>query len=221
MSSNYPGHPDQWFGPISYAQHGDDMFILNLFFFLGVKKGRYLDLGAHHPEHISNTALMYQRGWRGVNVDASEAAISLFNDKRPHDRNILLGVGPTEGSGEFLMFADNHGRNTFSKKEPMSWGGQVVKSKIVPIKTLPYIIEKYCDGQWPDFINMDIEGFDTRVLLSLDPNNKPSTAVWCIECRREEEVTMKEVMLSLGYQSLCKIAGNIIFVRDDLIGKVR
>lgn len=218
---SFSGCPDQMFGHISYSQHGDDLFIAGLFHLLGIKKGSYLDLGAHHPENISNTALLYQRGWRGVNVDASETAIGLFNKIRPDDRNILCGVGPTEGSGEFLMFADNHGRNTFSKKESMSWGGEVAKSKIVPIKTLPYIIEKYCDGQWPDFINMDLEGYDLQVLLSLDSKERPTTPIWCIECRRDEELLMKAAMLSLGYSALCRVVANIIFVRDDLMGKLR
>lgn len=219
---SYGGHPDQRFGHISYSQHGDDMFLLNLFDLLKIQQGRYLDLGAHHPESISNTALLYKRGWRGVNVDASAKAIELFNRSRPDDRNILSGVGPESGTGEFLMFADNHGRNTFSKRESMSWGGPPEPNKVqVPIATLTEIINRHCDQRWPDFINMDIEGYDLMVLLSLDARNRPTTSIWCVECRPTEELLMKATMLSLGYIPLCRLIANIVFVRNDLIGKVR
>jgi hypothetical protein len=58
-------HPHQWYGGRTYAQHGDDLAIINLFNCLRIRQPSYLDIGAHHPFHLSNTALLYQRGSAG------------------------------------------------------------------------------------------------------------------------------------------------------------
>ena len=52
-------HPDQLFGDKTYAQHGDDLVIRAIFHSLGIATPSYLDVGAHHPERISNTKLFY------------------------------------------------------------------------------------------------------------------------------------------------------------------
>ena len=56
--------PDQRFGPQTYAQGGEDLVLLNIFARLGIARPTWLDIGAHHPWRISNTALLYARGWR-------------------------------------------------------------------------------------------------------------------------------------------------------------
>ncbi len=88
----YEGHPDQAFGHISYSQHGEDLFLLNIFRLIGIETPSYLDLGAHHPWHISNTALMYHRGSRGVNVEANPILFEAFLTERPLDKNVNMGV---------------------------------------------------------------------------------------------------------------------------------
>lgn len=222
MSEDYRGHSDQMFGHISYSQHGEDLFILGLFYRLKISRGRYLDLGAHHPEHISNTAALYKHGWTGANVDASEKAIELFKKARPHDININAGIGPEQTVSTFYMFGENHGRNTFSEKESLSWGATPSKSKPLCVITLQDAINTAFKGEWPDFINMDIEGYDLPVLRSLTiPPEEITTAVWCIECRSNDEEEMKKEMLRLGYSCLCRAVSNLIFVKNNLIEKVR
>src|SRR5690606_9910227 len=77
----YSGHPDQHYGHITYSQHGEDLLILNLFDQLQIKNPSYLDLGAHHPTDISNTKLLYDRGSRGVNIEANRHLIEAFYEQ--------------------------------------------------------------------------------------------------------------------------------------------
>ena len=49
------------------SQFGEDKFILNLF--LDDYKGKYIDLGCYHPTRHSNTNILYQNGWTGINID--------------------------------------------------------------------------------------------------------------------------------------------------------
>lgn len=58
-----------------FGQYGEDTFLRK--FFRG-RPGFYIDVGAHHPFQLSNTAGLWLEGWNGVNIDASREAIRLF-----------------------------------------------------------------------------------------------------------------------------------------------
>ena len=73
------------------AQYGEDIY-LHKIFRNSQNRGFYLDVGAHHPFAISNTAYLWLLGWSGINVDASESAIRLFNSVRKNDINISGAV---------------------------------------------------------------------------------------------------------------------------------
>ncbi len=96
-------HPDQAFGDKTYSQFGEDLILLNVFYKLGIEKGRYFDVGAHNPWNISNTALLYERGWRGVCVEANPNQISGFELARPEDNILNVGVGCSIGTAPFYM----------------------------------------------------------------------------------------------------------------------
>ena len=74
----FAGHPDQAFGPLTYAQFGEDLILANAFALRGIEKPSFLDIGAHHPVHCSNTALLYARGARGVCVEANPNLIKFI-----------------------------------------------------------------------------------------------------------------------------------------------
>jgi hypothetical protein len=82
MSYGMTGHRDQWFGGRTYAQHGDDLAVLNIFKRLGIERPSYLDVGAYHPFDLSNTALLYERGSRGINVEPNEALFGAVSSRR-------------------------------------------------------------------------------------------------------------------------------------------
>ncbi len=48
-------------------------------------KGFYVDIGAHHPFRYSNTQFFYEKGWRGINIDATPGSMDRFKDFRPED----------------------------------------------------------------------------------------------------------------------------------------
>src|SRR5690242_3324544 len=64
----------------SYSQEGEDRILHSIF--ETVADGFYVDIGAHHPKRFSNTYLFYQRGWRGINVDAMPGSMVRFKRVR-------------------------------------------------------------------------------------------------------------------------------------------
>lgn len=83
----------------SYSHFGEDLLLRG---FLGDKwsldyMGFWVDIGAHHPDKLSNTKTFYRNGWRGISVDASSDAIASFNRKRKRDINVNVDIGLQSG----------------------------------------------------------------------------------------------------------------------------
>ena len=70
----------------TYSQWGEDLVIEKYF---KNKIGKYVDIGCFHPIRHSNTCLLYNKGWRGTNIDLNPTSIELFNIVRREDKNIL------------------------------------------------------------------------------------------------------------------------------------
>jgi hypothetical protein len=65
---------------ISYAQNFEDVMLWRAL--KGLKKGFYIDVGAHDPEVDSVTKAFYDRGWCGINIEPAEVPF-----RRLHDRS--------------------------------------------------------------------------------------------------------------------------------------
>ncbi len=217
----YGGHPDQYFGPTTYAQHGDDLMVANIFRLLGIDKPSYLDLGAHHPTTISNTRLLYERGSRGVNVDASPAAIELFNAERPDDINVCMGVSTRSGFETFYVFSDTCGLNTFSPEHVDSLHGAltVKEERMVKVEPIGYFIQIYLNGCWPHFLSCDIEGLDYDVLSQADFRYSAPVLI-CVETRRGQSTKMQLMMHDKCFAPYCRMGENLFFVNKRYLGQL-
>ena len=74
----------------SYASTYDDIIIYNLLG--GEKNGFYIDIGAFDPNSGSNTKLLYDLGWHGVNVEPNELMFLKIFKNRPRDINLNYAV---------------------------------------------------------------------------------------------------------------------------------
>lgn len=211
----YSGHPDQHYGMITYSQHGEDMVILNIFTQLGIDKPSYLDLGAHHPSRISNTKLLYERGSRGVNIEASEDLYLEFYAQRPHDKTVNVAVSLDGEKSYYYRFDPWSGRNTLCEKEAEfvrdTYGMKIQDQILIETMTLNQIVDKYCDGHFPEFLNCDIEGLDFDILRHAD-FSKSSPILICVECRDPKK--MCEMMQTKKFYPYVHLGENILFLRD-------
>ena len=81
---------------ISYSQHGEDLEIAALL----PDTGWFLDIGAYRPMELSNTRLLYERGWSGVMFEPSPENMNYLIDEYGYDDRITLVqalVGVTAG----------------------------------------------------------------------------------------------------------------------------
>ena len=209
----------------SYAQCGEDLIIRHIFDSIGIATPSYLDLGAHHPFYLNNTALFYQTGSRGVNVEPDPELYDRFKGQRQHDVNLGIGVGPQERTLEFFVMSSRT-LNTFSEKEAQRYvrecGIKIDKVLSVPVLRFDQIVDQYCDGI-PDFISLDVEGLDFEVLSSID-FNRYLPHVICVETldfhKFSELETPKqniigELLDRAGYLKYADTYINTIFIHRD------
>jgi FkbM family methyltransferase len=176
---------NNWLGTglnASFSQSGEDLIILSIFNFIGLRQPTYLDIGAYHPYHLSNTALLYQKGFRGVNIEPNPDLISLFARERPDDINLNLGIANTPGEMEYYMMSTPT-LNTFSRAEAEHYcaeGYTITARTKIPVRTITDVVNTYCAGQFPDFLSLDIEGLELSILKGIDYDQSSPTVI-CVE----------------------------------------
>jgi len=165
------------------SQFGEDKIIYELFD--KSYKGRYVDLGCFHPTRQNNTFKMYKTGWRGINIDLNTMTIDLFKFTRPGDINLRAAISNKKGSTNLFYIGDLASQNTIEKNHTNflknHFGLKTNDIKIKKIKTqkINDIFEKYKYYNI-DFMNIDIEGHELKVLNSLN-FKKFDISVICVE----------------------------------------
>jgi FkbM family methyltransferase len=225
----YSGHPDQAFGHMTYSQFGEDLLIANIFALLDIPAPSYLDVGAHHPLHVSNTALLYARGSRGINVEANPDLISAFRELRPDDITLNVGVGAKLGRLDFYRIDSLSGRNTFNKEVADAFVREHPNFKvsdIIQVDVLPLdeIVRKHANGVYPDFLTIDIEGLDYEVLSAADFSHTKPKAI-CVEAvsgaDRDDSSRLHGLLAERGYRLCARTWGNLIMIDDAYAAKLR
>ena len=152
---------------VSWAQGGEDLALLHAL--KGLKQGRYIDVGAHHPSRFSVTRHLYQMGWSGINIDANQELIENFKRSRPRDTNLCLAVGP-EQRYEFTIFEepaistlDKEWRQKFLNEQ-----NKIVRIVEVEGRSLRKILDDFESEKRLELLAIDAEGSDLQVLQSLD-----------------------------------------------------
>jgi len=210
-------HPDQLFGGVTHAQHGDDIVIRAVFNNLGIDNPSYLDIGAHHPTNISNTKLFYDAGSRGINVEANPNLFAQFLIDRPNDINLNFGVGTESGFMNFYMVDEHSGRNSFDLATVEAFVQDYPQFSIrevmtLPVMTVPQILQHRAV---PDFLTIDVEGLDYDILKSIDFKRYPFKVI-CVEVGGSDKINYADAVSCLleenNYFSLIRCGANLIFV---------
>jgi FkbM family methyltransferase len=142
-----------------------------------------LDVGAHHPYYLSNTALLYEMGMNGINIEPDPFLFREFVKHRKRDINLNIGISEQTGMADFYVISAST-LNTFSKDEAEKYAQQgdyrIVDTLKIKTENISNIIKDYCNGVTPDFVTIDAEGVDELILNSIDLSaNGP--LVICIE----------------------------------------
>lgn len=204
----------------SYSQCGEDLLINYIFILRGIKNPSYLDIGANDPYLLSNTALFYSKGSKGINIEANPTLHNRFLKLRARDINLNIGISDKEDELDFYIMEDNT-LSTFSKDEcdAMQAQGKALKEiKKIKLTTVANVIDQYNNGRFPDFLSIDVEGMDFQILESID-FSKSRPKVICVEAAEYSPVgagarrtEMIEFLVSKDYYEYANTNLNAIMV---------
>lgn len=206
----------------SYSQHGEDNI---LFCLLNYKNsGFFVDVGAHHPQRFSNTYKFYKMGYRGINIDPMPNIKKLFDTERPEDINIEVGISDKKDFLDYYMFEET-ALNSFDLNTVEYFKKIYPDCKMLGTKKIELLrLDEILDENLPqntkiDFLNIDCEGFDDKVLSSNNWNKyKPKIIIFetgQLNVRQILEEKSTKMLEDLGYEFVAKTVLSSFFALKD------
>lgn len=152
---------------MSYSQNNEEKFILD--YFRDKTNGKFIDIGAFHATHFSNTRALYERGWGGVLVEpapSNYAAIAEAYKDEPRIQVLNFAVGEPAGMIDFYE-SNGDAVGTTDEGHMTKWGNAGVKyTKIqVPQMGVVDFFNQY--GKDCDFLSIDTEATNMVVFRNI------------------------------------------------------
>lgn len=197
-----------------YSQYGQDKFLYESFF-KEQTNGFYLDIGAHDGITLSNTYLFEKLGWDGVCVEPLPDVFKKLELNRKcklHNcvvsnktgtENFLVLEGYTEMlSGILENYDPNHLIRIENELNMMGGSKKIIVTESITFDdlNLPNKI---------DFISLDVEGSEIKILESID-FNKYEIHIMSIEVNHHADQITKFVE-SKNFEKIGSLGCDFIF----------
>jgi FkbM family methyltransferase len=210
---------------LSFSQMGEDIILQFIFWNLfKIHKPTYLDIGAHHPFFLSNTARMYINGSTGINIEPDPSLIAAFKKYRKRDVNLNIAISEKNEKKTFYIMSSPT-LNTFSLEEAHKNEkiNNISIAQTIEIESynLEYILNKYHNNKMPDLLTIDVEGYELNILKSVDLF-KYRPKVICVEAYDAEETkkTRREdlidFIISYKYKVYADTGMNAILIENQV-----
>ena len=205
----------------TYSWEGEDILVNKLMCAVfGIQKGFYVDIGAHHPFNLSNTALLYSLGWRGINMDAMPGSMALFETYRPEDINLEIAIAPAPDVLCFSCF-DNPGLNGFLTEDIVNIhvgrGARLLQQIPIQAYDINSILAEHVAGREIDLLSIDVEVMDYAILNSLSDCFRPrliiTEALGATYVRSILEMPITALMEGRGYTLFSRLHFSCIYAR--------
>ena len=134
-------------------------------FFGERSRGYFVEIGANHPRHYSQTWLLERQGWEGLLVEPLSAKCALLRRERPRSRVVQAALGAPEQRGrvQFHVAADDDMLSSLAPETGVITEGV----EEVELRTLDDVLAEA--GNPPlDYLSIDVEGHELSVLRGFD-----------------------------------------------------
>lgn len=194
------------------SQAGQDFWVFGEAF-NEKRNGYFVDVGAHDGIHLSNTFLLERRyGWGGVCVEADPSNFALLRRNRGV-ACVRACLDSQEGSVSFVKRGDWSGivLEEMRARVEADPGAEVIQ---VRTRTLESLLGELAVPADPDYLSVDIEGAEERVLAGFDFGRYRFK---CITIERPSEV-LRGVLHGHGYVLVREVPGlDAFYVRRDFL----
>jgi len=166
----------------------------------------YVDIGAHHPVHLSNTYLFYCHGARGITVEPNREMARHHRRKRPRDKLIEAAVS-TDGKPTITFHNFEPSTMSTADAEQAENLIKAGKFKLVSTETVPTVqpedIATVIDSRTVNLLSIDIEGDQLKVIEQIFAAGIRPNFVCCETIRYD------------GRVEVCRDEATIVFLQDS------
>jgi len=193
-----------------YSQGGEDDI---LFKYLDKDKtnGKYIDIGAGEPINISNTYVLYQKGWKGLAVEPWEPYREQWRQHRPNDIFITSPIMDSEREIKMIHTVAEGSwiYDTYVKELNNEF---IIRHAI----TLKKLLDTYPDFYECDLLSLDVELAEDKVLVTADFTKfKPKLIIIEKQVRGINSKPRWEHLLLPYYNAVEEFPGNTFYLRKD------
>lgn len=216
------------FGPI-FSQYGQDLFVKVYFYNKSPKKEYFfVDIGANDGIMFSNTCALECEGpqkWKGVLIEADKNVFEQCVKNRANTDKYNVALCNIDGEVEFMAiqgsaqmlsgiiseYSKEHLENTYKAIERTGGSYEIVKMQGARFDT---IMKNYPDIKEIDYLSIDVEGGELKILQSID-FDKYKIILVGIEDNYPEASGIHEFMSAQGYKKICRLGCDSFYERKN------
>lgn len=159
----------------SYSSMGEDLIIEQYFKEKNIFQGVYIDIGCFHPIWASNTHKLHKDGWTGFCFDIDQSKLNMMRFFRRKNIETFFQAVTAKPSTPFILVykfltpwsdidtCDLEVAKNYAKRFDLDYEISSVPSN--DINTILSRLPKF------NFLNIDVEGLDEDILMSMDFNS--------------------------------------------------
>lgn len=209
-----------------YGQNGEDFLLWEI---LGDKTdGFFIDIGAFDGIHLSNSYSFELEGWDGICVEAHPEYFQLLEKNRSNSKNIHAACIESNLTHEISFLSEplgllsgieaykTEGMERRYSNRGMKFPG--FNQITVPAKTITKILDDLGAPSSIDFLTLDTEGTELKILQGLDLK-KYDIRIILVEANTQEEFNeLREFLEPFGYFLAKELKYNYFFSnqKDDV-----
>lgn len=179
-----------------YSEYGEDRWLYDNGFIM--PKGTYVDIGAAWPKDYSNTALLRDLGWTGIQVDGWTGYKPLWQEL---GLDLIVEVVWTDAQARYSVNSDKPNLSKITKDAPL-----------VPARKLDDILRDR-SVQKIDFLSVDVESSEYAVVSTMDfERHQPSIIIWEYNTLGVKSEELAPFLEARGYQCVHKTECNYVHV---------
>lgn len=189
-----------------HSQCGQDWFIAT-YIFPDKVEGFFVDVGANHPEEISNSLYFEQIGWKGVAFEPQKELCELWPEKRSTPCFPIL-LGDTEKDVPFQVNDAHTLSGVVEDKKSISDNCVYMRQRRLD----QMLIEKGVSHI--DVLMIDVEGYEMNVLDGMDFSK---INVECVvlenDATRFGDPLLRQRMVDAGFKYIARLMIDDVFVK--------
>lgn len=208
-----------------YSQHNQDRWLEENVFH-GLKRGVFVDVGAHDGKTLNNTLFFEEtHQWTGVNIEPIPFVFEQLEKNRPLGKNINVAIAEKEGDFPFLLndgytemlsglqeYFDERHKSRISRENAHFKGNTTITN--IPCRRLDNLLREHSISRI-HYLSVDVEGAEFSVIKSIDFEKTQIDVIGFENNYNDVSVPIILYLMEKGYKRLNYVGLDIMMIHKD------